>query len=560
MQTKLCRMNPTSTTTESSNTEQLDNQSSYSINVQSQITNTSTDRLLDNLTCSSFLDTSSIATSTTNNNQAPQLSLPCSSENDQSKANGEFETDLEFGDQFTNSSFNTLLPQQNTVTASLSSLNNNNLLDKVVDNNNKIHLTARSSSYSSSCSPTLTDSSLINRNDLDQLKIDNNQKLSPDLIKLNSSNLLSCSSDMLNKLSVNQFKVEEEDNLFETKLMNDDNDNLTKKLTEKLKEQLAEHLNQQLTKQLQNDHNSSGDDEQSEMDEEEEEDCSEECSSEEEKNDGVLINNKKRLRSLEPHLCSKKRRKQSNPVRCELDRLNLANNQRQQQLSNEMIIDQQQSNLENLENLKNQLNQLNEKRKQQLSEKNQDENEQEEEGLLNKFPNTLSGAANAAARFFLSNHHQQQQSTKNSILDFTNKLSNNNKLGSETGESQINYTYYLAAAAAVATNASLKGTKHCLNYCKECCCPFLSTEHEKLYRQFEDKQNNENTQQQSNEDRSVVFAQQLQNIVQQSKLMGEMESVFGSSYEIGQLPQRNAIDAMQLIKQLGKFKLINQIN
>lgn len=539
------------TTTESSTTansvavtdssQQSDDQSSTY--VQSSQTTTTTDLLLDcpQITCGSFL------------NHHHQPSLPSCSSGNQSKSDEhEFaNADLKFGEQFA-SSLAAFLPQP-IATTSLSA--SNNLLD------NKLDSSTHSIARSSSCSPPLieTHSSTANNSTIHSSTITefNHQQQ-----QLNTPPP-SKSPDELNKLS-NSSLLDTDDLVVKTgELIND------KFSVEQLKKQLAEQINQQLLNQQQqlndDDDDSMSGDERSEMDDEE---YSEDCSSEEEKMTGTaVVTTKKRSRSLVPHSCSKKRRKQSNPVRCEFDstdkltesqfnQLDQLNQHLKKQLD-ETGIEQQNELINNIKNLEclqqtlqSQLTKNSTNNSNRNNSKKQDDDEQED-GLIRKFPNTLSGAANAVARFFLSNHQT------GNALDSTTKADN--------CESQINYTYYLAAAAAVATNASLMGTKHCLNYCKECCCPFLSTEHEKLYRQLEQQKDvsavaatkdscTASSQQQPNYEKSSVFAQQLQNLVQQSKLIEEIESVFGSSYEIGQLPQRNAIDAMQLIKQLGKFK------
>lgn len=571
METELYRMNPeiesssaigTSTNRSGSPADQS---TACSTNVQSQDTKlTSSDPPPDHLlldsppvTCSSF--------STTTSSSNHQTSLPCSTAcgADPARENGEFATaDLEFGGDYSNLLTATALsghPSTHQATTSLSQ--NNNLLDKV--DSNSIHSAARSCSPPTARSPDRLSSA-----DRDSL-IDSLHR------QLATPPSASPKLDSGNSLSAEKLSRAEAD------------DCLTEKLTEQLKEQLAEHLNQQLiSQQLEQEFGQQIMNQQQQQQQisrqftepppndqqqvasssgeptDEETGTEEEWSSEEEVAKtvaGATVNSKKRSRGgPTSHLCSKKkRRKQSNPARCDFEPANKPNeatklnpfNQLSQHLNQQLkqlLTDQLNSQLSgieqqsNLEQLKSQLHQANENqgKKKQLDE------EEQEEGLVCKFPNAVSGAASATARFFLANHQAASANGK-----------------SDAGESQINYTYYLAAAAAVATSASLKGTKHCLNYCKECCCPFLSTEHEKQYRQLEKQAGREAgresggpaaSQQPPNNPERTVFAQQLQNLVQQSKLMQEMESVFGSSYEAGQLPQRNAIDTMQLIKQLGK--------
>lgn len=503
METKLCsRMN---SATESSTTlHEVDPQSTYVQSSSQTIINTPD--LLDSpaVICSSFIN--------------HQTSLPSSS----GESRREFEiTDLEYGDQFTNS---LLLPQQ-IATASLSS-SSNNLLDKQVD-----------STHSRSPSSPLIESTQIQtilESDLQSSLQGTIHSSIADLISNEHP------STQLNTPPPSKSPVHCELNINNTKLSNP-TDELASKIDCQLNERLTEQFNQQILNQQLNDDESISGDEQSDMDE-----CSEGCSSEEEKS-GCPTNSKKRSRS--PHYCSKKRRKQSNPIRCdfEIEKTNQLDqfNQQLKQLSEASGIEENELiNIRNLESLQQSIqNQL---CKSSDNNKKSDEDEPEE-GLIRKFPNTLSAAANAAARFFLSNHQT------GNFVDSTNN--SNKSKSSDNGESQINYTYYLATAAAVATNASRQGTKHCLNYCKECCCPFLSTEHERLYRKMENEK--QNTTRTTNQERSA-FAQQLHSIAQQSKLMQEMESVFGNNYEMGQVPQRNSIDAMQLIKQLGKsIKILN---
>lgn len=536
METELYRMNPE---IDSSSGRSPVDQCARSTDVQSQGKPPASPDL-DGRPCSSFSTTSS---------SDHQTSLPCSTGSDQSRANGEFATaDLEFGGGYSNTP--ATLPTQ--ATDETTSLSQNNLLDKV--DNNSTHSAARSCSPSAASESPLVSGSLIES--LNRQLTTPPSAASP---KLQDSNL---SAEKLSRVDAR------------------DDEGLTEKLTEQLKEQLAEHLNQQLINQQielgqqLNDQQLNDQKVNETMNEtvsspeasgEDEEGSEEECSSEEEAKTtpgtaSAPANSKKRSRSDQaPHLCSKKRRKQSNPVRCDFEpadnaTVNDANklsqwNQISQQINQQLkqlLTEQLKSQLAeqtSADHAKGQVAQENlEKRKPTRAARSQPEAEDDqEEGLVCKFPNALSGAANATVRFFLANH----------------QASGNSKNG-DAGESPINYTYYLAAAAAVATRASLKGTKHCLNYCKECCCPFLSTEHERQYRQLERQAGREigsepaATQQPPNNAERSVFAQQLANLAQQSKLMQEMESVFGSSYEAGQLPQRNAIDAMQLIKQLGE--------
>lgn len=569
METKLYRMNPEcdsssaagmSTSSRSrSPAEQFAGNRSTNVQSQaiSQPTGAETPPDPDSrpVTCSSSF-------STTTSSSDHQTSLPCSTHggSDQSRENGEFATaDPEFGGGYSNA------PPALLATQATTSLSQNNLLDKV--DNNSIHSAARSSSPPAAHSPGHDASGCL-------------VAVSDSLIESLNRQLSTPPSSTSPKLDSNSLSAEKL-----SRVDVRDEECLTDKLTEQLKEQLAEHLNQQLiSQQLDQGYGQQMNDQQlnetvsspEEPTDEDEEGSEEECSSEEEvaKTAGAATNSKKRSRSgLQSHLCSKKRRKQSNPVRCDFEPtekavLNDANklsqfsqlNQLSQQLNQQLkqlLTEQLKSQLSgaeppsNVDHPKGQVNENPEKRK-QLRERNapsrgQPENEEEqEEGLVCKFPNALSGAANATVRFFLSNHQVGSSNGKNG----------------DAGESPINFTYYLAAAAAVATSASLKGTKHCLNYCKECCCPFLSTEHERQYRQLERQVGRESgresglvaSQQPPNNPERSVFAQQLQNLVQQSKLMQEMESVFGSSYEAGQLPQRNAIDAMQLIKQLGESR------
>lgn len=430
--------------------------------VQSQTT--SSDLLSDSppVNCSSFI----------------AASLPCS--NKELKINGDFvdQTDLEFSARSTNSPKSLL---QNTVT-SLSS---------------KLHQAARSSSYLSLQTLTESSDNFENSEDIYQQNSTNksedtcsqmkSSQAEPDPLDLNkiyessSLNNFSQTSENLKKLSIN---------------LSLDISNQTEAENDIVK------IEPKVNESFLSDQGQSG---------LEDEDFSEECSSSGE--DETNSFNNKRIRSPQSsYLSCKKRRKQSNPIKCGLD-----------------VDDSNKASLNNLSQAET-FNSICEK----ITEKHNSINNEEddlEEGLVKKHINSLSGVASAAAKFFLSNH--QSQNINESSL-----------------EPQLNYSFYLAAAAAVATNAASKGTKHRLHYCRECCCPFLSSEHEKLYRQLEQN----DTSNQINE--KSVFAQQLQSIVQQSKLLQELESVFGSNYELGQLPQRNAIDAMQLIKQLGKFFLI----
>jgi len=574
---------------EKSLTELDTDESTYvQCNNNNQATSTITTSLLSDLQ----MDT--LSNSFTNHQTSEFIpnstSLPCSSGNHQSIRN-EFEhTDLEFieSSSYPNSFDTQLIPPQ--ATRSLSSNNNNiNLLDKLEDNNNPQATTTIHSNASTQPAIETTTSSL---NLISELSSElNNQLNSSELHnelnnqlnnQLNSTLPTSKSSDepLLNKLSnvldtddlVPQDCTLIKENL--RKELKDDlvvKDNSSKLNVDELRDKLKEQFNNQalFNQQLINDNSMSADSET--MDEE---DCSEECSSEEEKRSSRLMESSSNLRTnkkrpLVEHSCSKKRRKQNNPSQCNnsnqatqydydepIDQLNQLHQHLKQQL-NETSIEERSELLNNIKNIEylqqNLQSQLinrtairkatikQQQQQQPQSQQNEQHDEQEEEGQIRKFPNTLSGAANAAARFFLSNHQTGTSSTtiKNDQCE----------------SAKLNYTYYLAAAAAAATRASLKGTKHCLNYCKECCCPFLSTEHEKLYRELE-KQREVNSQY----DKSSVFAQQIQNLVQQSKLMQDIETVFGSTLEMGQLPQRNtnALDAMQLIKQLESGHLDNE--